>query len=389
VRKKRVQAILVSLGLVLALIGILASRSIFTDPRIEVRWVKAYENESWDDVRTGIAWWLSFLGAALPKGSLDRCITKRDTTHFSLDLSKAGFPPQARRPLQTIVDQLESSEEYRQKGSIDLGRLVVLTLHSSWHYYAVTGAEPTLQAFLGRYGLGSAESFAVVHSGVARDHRVLRIKAASDVRDMAFVAEEGHGSLQEGTFAPVTYEAVAVQTNGQFRFAIYDQAGHLTAASPRELGAAGKPSKCLWCHEIYIHGLVTPTPDVSGYMTGAQFTSLVESCTRTLTAYRQTLSSEIDYDKKQDHSFSEYLYETFMDPPLYRLVNEWNMSLPEVTKRVARLTTHKAEESPTPEPAYHRADVDGLAPYRSVLVPSSVREPSAYEPDLISRTAGR
>src|SRR5262249_46470568 len=91
------------------------------------------------------------------------------------------------------------------------------------------------------------------------------------------------------------------------------------------------------------------------------------------------------FSKTQDHSYSEHLYETFMDPPLSRLANEWNLPLPEVRRRVKGLTTHKAVESPTPEPAYGRAEVDPLAPYESVRVPSSVREPSSYEPDFLSR----
>ena len=349
---------------------------------IELRWVRAYPAESWDQVRTGIAWSLSFLGAKLPTGSLDRVVRRHDESHFRLELAPAAFTPRALDELGTTIQRLKDTDEYRQQGSLDLGRFLALGVYGAWQYYRVTGAEPTYAALADAYGISAFDTFPLVHSYVAKNERRLRVRPCAPGRPIVFVAEEGTGATARGDFHTETYETLVVQPNGQLRFAIYDRDGALAAASPHHLGDAGKPAKCLWCHEINLLPLFVPSPPVPGFMSPDRFGALIEGCRRELGARRKALSSDIDFGRTQDHAQSELLYITFMEPSAMRVTNDWRQEPGAVRRTLADLPEHDYTEYPFLGRLYHRADIDARAPYDSLAPADSLREPSAYEPDL-------
>jgi hypothetical protein len=103
----------------------------------------------------------------------------------------------------------------------------------------------------------------------------------------------------------------------------------------------------------------------------------------TLNNYRNALKSDIDFNKKQDHTFAELLYITFMEPSADRLSLEWNMNIADVKNKLTALPTHTNTEFPYLGVLYDRKDVDFLSPYEYARVPESAREFSEYEPDLI------
>lgn len=352
------------------------------DGQIVLRWIKGYPGETRQDLTTGLAWNLSFLGAKLPKGSLDSAIQWRNETMFSLSLSDFGFSTEALNALNILISELKKTEEYQAKGGIDVGRFIMLTLNSSYHYYAITGAKRSLLEFKANYKFETTQG-AVVNSSIAKGHRLVSLAQGSKISQIAFVAAEGKGLITDGTFQEVEYEALDIMPNGQLRFALYDINGNLKASASPELTDAGKPAKCLWCHEIKIQSL-NVMPSVSGYYPYDEFKTILQDEQNILDLYRMTLESDIDFAKRQDHTFLELLYISFMEPSTFRLSQEWSMTETDVQAMVNGLKSHKHHEFPfLGDKLFTRKDVDDFTPYTIARVPEDAREYSAYEPEII------
>ena len=355
------------------------------DPqKIYLHWIPGFAGYSRSDMETGLAWSLSYLGAMLPEGSLAEAIhySGPDSSRFELDLGSVGFPESALAPVMTIMSRIKQSEEYHVRGAASLGRFLVLTLHSSWHYYEITGIPQNLEAFLEINQVDNLLVFPVLQSTVGLEHRVLKFQLSEDPGRMAFLAEDTDGVLSSPDYPIYGYEVFDVMPNGQLRFAIYDAEGQLAPAAPANRTRAGKPSKCLWCHESKAQPLFAPSPNIDGYMTRQDFHLLIDSTNQTLDQYRRVLSADIQYSQRQDHTQSELLYISFMEPSLQVIAREWNCPLEEVESKFREFPSHLHGEFPQLGEIYHRRWVDSLAPYRPLEVPESVREPNSREPDF-------
>jgi hypothetical protein len=350
--------------------------------QIMLRWVKGHPQETKEDLITGLAWNLSFLGARLPTGSLASAIHWRNEKMFSLTISDLGFTTEATQALKVLIVELKKTEEYRVKGGMDLGRFIMLTLNSSYHYYAITGAKRTLKEFKENYTFEDARG-AIINSCIAKGHRLASIARGSNINQIAFVVAEGEGSITDGTFQEVEFETLDIMPNGQLRFALYDKAGNLKTAASPELTGAGKPAKCLWCHEIKIQPL-NFMESVAEYYTYEELKSIIQEGQNVLDVYRVLLQSDIDFQRTQDHTLGELLYISFMEPSGFRLAQEWSTSEGEVGSLLRGLNTHKHDEfSFLGDKLFDRRDVDDLAPYDVAPVPENAREYSTYEPDII------
>jgi hypothetical protein len=350
--------------------------------QIILRWVKGYPQETREDVMTGLVWNLSFLGAKLPKGSLESAIRWRNETIFSLSILDLGFSNDALNALSVLILELKKTEEYRVKGGIDLGRFIMLTLNSSYHYYAITGAKRNLAEFKEQFNFGNIQG-AVINSSIAKGHRLVSFAQGNEINHIAFIAAEGEGSITNGTFQEVEYEALDIMPNGQLRFALYDKTGNLKSSASPELTDAGKPAKCLWCHEIKIQSL-NVMESVSGYYTYEQFKSILEKEQNILDLYRTTLNSDIDFTKTQDHTLGELLYISFMEPSAFRLASEWSMIEGDVEAKLSELNTHTHHEFPfLGDRLFSRNDVDDFTPFEAARVPENARDYSDYEPEII------
>ncbi|CAN5909427.1 hypothetical protein BH11BAC7_BH11BAC7_05700 [soil metagenome] len=354
--------------------------------KIRLRWVKAYPAETWENVQTGIFWSLSYLGATLDSTYAKQIIQKEDSVYFTLDLVKAGFDQHALNAFTVIIDSLRKSEEYKKYHAIDLSRFLVLTEHSSWHYYEITGVAKTLSEFYKRHRATGDKEFHVYHSGVAKHQRNIRFVIGQGALDMAWIAEEGTGSLDSGTFTRKAYEVFDIMKNGQLRFAVYNEKGELLAGSPATHSAAGKPSKCIWCHELVVQPLFFETTEPVKGISVAAFGLLVDSTQRQLENYRAQLHSIIDFSKKQAHAQGELLYISFMEPSAFRLANEWGTDTLQIKSRMRKSTTHVYEEFPFLGASYYRKETDSLSDYSIVPVPLSVREPLPGEPNYFYST---
>lgn len=354
---------------------------------IDLRWIKSYPRETQADVNTGLYWALSFLGARLPA---DAGILSWRGERVSIDLDAAEVVDSARPAWKQYLRVLKSSDEYRRMGGIDIGRFVLLALCSSNQYYRLTGASPSLQDFRATHAAG-VQHMAIVQSGVSHGNRLIDIGPGKDIKGTTFLAYEGSGSIQDRTFSPAEVETLEFMENGQLRFALYDPQGHLMRGTDPELTTAGKPSKCLWCHEIRLQPPFRNVTNVDGYLSTREFADVVKTSMQTVDEYRRTLKSKVRFDRLNDHSYAEYLYQSFAEPSAGRLALEWNLPREQVDRllRERNLSTHGDHELAglggdfVGEHLYNRADVDSLAPYPVIQTPTSSRESSKYEPDLL------
>ncbi len=370
----------------------LGSRSFNSRPdkeqlKIAVRWVKSQPGEPWQDVRKGLIWGFSHLGAELPAGAFDRSISPSDANIYWLDFNALGFSEQAKIPLAAILDSLKNTGEYQSRCGIDLGRLLVLLCHSPQHYYAITGIPSTYADFRAAHEMDQTATyvFPVLRSSIAFGNRLLEFREGPSPTDFAFIAKEGRGSWELGNFQVEEYEVFDVMANGQLRFAIYNRDGALENATPSHLAEAGKPGKCMWCHESSIQPLFSRTFHVPGFMSPDDFDAQVLQMRARLHHFQRAKRSEVQFENVYDHTQQELLYIGFMEPTAERLALEWGVALSEAKRRLSGCRPHRHAEFPQLGWLYERCDVDALAPYSAARVPESVREPSDFEPNFIGK----
>jgi hypothetical protein len=352
---------------------------------INLRWVRNYPKEHRHNVDTGLFWTLSFLGAELPDSAQ---VLSWHGDVVTVDLGAAHVQDGTADAWKKLLRVLKSSDEYRQMAAIDIGRFVFLSLCGANQYYALAGTSANYSGFLAKHRLDSRE-FAVVESGVAHGNRLIDAGTGPGFGDIAFVAYEGDGMLKDASFQKQDIETVEFMRNGQLRFGLYDLDGKLKAHTTPALTAAGKPSKCLWCHELYVNPPFRNVTDLPGYHTTQQFRDLVTSQMRIVADYRKTLHSKVDFRKTQDHTNAENLYLSFAHPTGERLALEWKMPLRTVMMKLSAraLKPHAhsvaADDGILGDQLYDRDDVDPLAPYAGTRGPTDIREASSYEPDLV------
>jgi hypothetical protein len=347
---------------------------------IALRYIPSHENETWDQARTGLLWSFSFLGATLPPGSFDHSITWQNETVFLCNLAQLGFSDEALDALEVITERLKTTEEYSRMGGIDFGRFLMLTVYSSHHYYRITGMSGDWQNVSSPHLGDSVLEFAVTQSTVANGNRLIRFPSSPQA--VFYSAEEGSGKIADGNFVTHEFETFDLMPNGQLRFAVFDKAGKLKPSGDPMLSVAGKPGKCLWCHESKAQPLFTLNEDVPGYFTSDEFTDRILLTNEELKKIRETLATEIVYANEQDHTLSEILYVSFLEPSASRLAKEWGIAVADVELMLAAYPTHSYAEFPFLGSLYYRNIADSLAPYLAERVPESAREVSSYEPDF-------
>jgi hypothetical protein len=352
---------------------------------IKLRWIKSYPTQSQSQVNTGLLWALSFLGAKLPA---DAAVISWEGTMVSLDLDAAGVAESSKAAWKKLLQVLKSSDEYRVMGGLDIGRFVFLSLCSSYQYYALAGVNPSYAEFRAAHTF-APKQVAIVESAVARGNRLIEVAHGDGINSVAFVAFEGAGSLEHHSFKQADIETLDLMENGQLRFGLYDLDGHLKATTTPALTTAGKPSKCLWCHEINLQLPFRNVTDLEGYYGTKEFTEAIASATLVIKSYRKTLASKVDFTHLQDHSNAEALYLSFAEPTASRLAAEWNMPVDRVEQLLAsrNLKAHshseRIDDDVLGDNLYDRNEVDSLAPYPTIRGPSDMREASIYEPNLL------
>jgi hypothetical protein len=345
---------------------------------VSLYFTKNYKDDSWQKQRTGMLWALSYLGASLPKGSLDSAIQWKDSSHFNLDLKRIGFTNSALKVLSKINDSIQRLPEYQKHGAIPLGQFVSLLIGSSPHYYQITNAEPDLNTLMKKHQQDTLIVYPVYHSSISKRLRVLRLYISSNIEQSLFVAQEGRGDISDGSFNAETSEVFDIMPNGQLRFAIYNEKGMLINGSEKIHSDAGKSAKCMWCHELNIQPLFTKNENKAGYLTQEQFQTKVVQWQERLNAHRKTILGDVNFENKQDHTQMELLYISYIEPSAKQLASEWRLSEKEVRVLLKSFVSHQHEEFKFLDTLYWRNAVEQL----KSTYPLNIRETGQYELDF-------
>ena len=180
-----------------------------------------------------------------------------------------GFSNIAQEKLNSLHDAIITSEEYQINHAIDLGRYVSLLLGASEHYYEITGAPFLLSDLLDKYELKEERGY-VNNSGVSFEHRIISFSEQNGLDQVFFCTE-----IDTDTGDVLAYETVEILANGQIRFGIYDADGiRINNADPLHSNA-GKPAKCMWCHESGIQPLFSVQNDFEGFIPYLEFEEIL------------------------------------------------------------------------------------------------------------------
>lgn len=343
--------------------------------KIVLIWNKGYEKQTSQDVMRGMIWTFSWLGSELPEGCFANGVRTTDSIHYTVNFDSLGFTDRAQYALGRICDSIRRTEQYIAQGGIDIGQFVMLTLGCSNHYYEIVGAPKTLADFKQEYRLDSSVNvFGVTNSGIAKGHRLIHFSKDTSLFHYGFMAMEGHGSLDSGTFVPTHYECFDVMPNGQLRFMIYNEDGWLTSGTPKEFGEAGKPAKCLWCHETSIQPLFIANKPVEGMLTDEGFIAYRDSMMARLQRYRFSLKSDMNYENHQEHTLAELLYITYMEPTALHLAHEWSTTEDSVRWILRDEKSYVFEEFDYIGTVYDRKRVEHYDSIPVIEVPWSARE---------------
>lgn len=356
-----------------------------TEPQDNTIELHFYQNDSEtkEEFEIGLQWGFSYLGATLEKGSWSNGTNWIQQSVIQIDLQRIGFSNEALIPLSNLVSQFKNSQEYTVTGAIDAGRFIACILNNPNHYYEIVGQPKTLNTFAANYSFLSKRA-AIIESAVAFKEREIRLPARNiKVEELGYWAEEMRGSLKDSTHKVIENEVMDIMPNGQLRFGVYDTMNQRLNGSDPSISIAGKPIKCLWCHEVNIQRGFAALTQIPGYYTPVQFDSIVAKNSNTLTSYRAALNTEINFTDNSQHTEIEKLYIRYFEPSAKRLAQEWNLTLPQVDSILAGIGTHVQPEFTEMGDLYHRDEIMQYHPYKVLPSTESARETVENEPNLL------
>lgn len=350
-----------------------------------LNWYPAPANQSKTDFTEGMAWLLSYLGAKLPVDNFERGLTFIDEQKIELNIDELGFSTSAKKHLEQLIKYIKLSEEYKTTGGIDAGRFFALCFNSTYHYYKITEAPATYTDFSKKYNNFVYKTFVCDTSSISSSSRIFNYRVSDYLlQNNYFVAIEGTGRYSSGGFIKNgMVEVFDYMENGQPRFMIYNQDGNLYAPNDPAKHPAGKPAKCMWCHESGMQPLFNNTPSISGFVAKEEFLNDQLSFNTMLNNFHRQTKAKIDFLNKQAHTQGEFIYLCFYEPNAERLAKEWDKSIEEVTQLLSGIPTHNNPEFPFLKNVYHRKQIAKYAPFQSINVADEMRDASAHEPNYL------
>lgn len=343
---------------------------IETETVLNLKWNKAYTDDTIDKSLIGLKWALSYVGATLPSSNEGFIVSN---TTITIDYKKLGFSGNAQNKLAILHSKIINSDEYQQTNVIDLGRYVSLLIGASEHYYELIGTPNTLSQVLNKYTLLPQKGY-VNNSAVSLEHRIIQFSEQNGFNQLFFCKE-----IDPITGEIYEYETIELLSNGQLRFGIFDANGFRKNNADATHSNAGKPAKCAWCHESTISQMFSPQNDFIGYLTYNEFQNTLINYRESNKNLKLSLTNGVDFSQTQQHTLTELLYISFMEPSAERLSIEWSMSVSEVQSLLSSLSTHIYPEFPFLGSLYDRNEIESLAPFQGLSVSTSVRETSQTE----------
>jgi len=302
---------------------------------------------------------------------------------IQIDFKEFGFNENALNQLEQLIVKYKISEEFEARGDIDAGRFVVSIFNNSNHYYKIVGMPITLENYKSSYNFLQKRA-AIIESGVAFGERIINMPSEDqNINTLSYLAEELTGSLLDSSHIVKENEVMDIMENGQLRFGIYNKNQELIGGADSSLSIAGKPSKCLWCHETNLQKGIAALTVVPAYFSPKQFDSIIELNRSVLDNYRASLTPEIDFDNNAQHTELEKLYIRFLEPSAKRLAREWDMLEEEVKLKLIAYKTHRHDEFPEFGELYYRHEIEKYTPYQVLPSTSSARETIDNEPNLL------
>lgn len=338
---------------------------------LKIKWHKSYEEDSIDKAVIGLEWALSYVGANTPCNASKNMQISENT--ITLHAQNIGFSHAANKVFEKLILKIKKTEAYRKNKTIDLGRFITLLLASPEHYYALIETPKTLKQLKENYTLNTQKGY-INNSSVGLQDRVIYFSEASEFNQL-WISEE----IDSITKIIYEFETIELLKNGQLRFGIYDQKGIRKNVADKKHTRAGKPGKCIWCHESNLNQLFRDQKDVNGFLTSEALQQKIIASRDTFHANKKQLKYNIDYSKKQQHTLTELLYISFLEPSSQRLSLEWQMEEWEVKKKLKGLKTHQHHEFPFLGDLYHRIDVAPFSPLKAIEISGDVREQSTQE----------
>lgn len=340
---------------------------------INLAWHKSYPEDSIEKATIGLYWCLSMVGAKV----LNSAVIPLKNSIFKVDINSIALNENAVSTLTVLHQKIKETEAYQQKKSIDLGRYISLLIGASEHYYAITNVPENLDEILSNYSLQTSKGY-VNNSSVSFKHRVIEYSNQENTKQL-FLSTE----IDPENNKIVEYETMELMENGQIKFGIFDINGKRINAADDTHTNAGKPAKCMWCHESNINQLFSAQENFSGFLTSLQLNDTLIKFNNKLKNTQNSILSGVTFSNRQEHVQLELAYISFMQPSALRLSNEWDTSEFEVRNKLSSLQTHVHEEFPFLGDLYDRNKVESFAPFKSLPISSSIREKSNIEVNYI------
>lgn len=369
------------LPFILFLLGI---QSCIHDPRepvpknpneIVLKWNQSYSQEKMDDAILGLYWALSHCGAKNANATSNPL--HHDSVYIRINLGSFDFDENAYSQIIRLHRAIQNSEEYIYNYSMDLGRYITLLIGASNHYYRITNMPETLGEQLSNYTLSPYKGY-VNNSSISNHHRSIQYSSFNEFQQILISTE-----IDSVTGRVLEFETMELMENGQFKYGIYNADSQLIASAPPS-STAGKPAKCMWCHESNVNLLVQSQNNYGGYLSFQQLQDTLLNFRSRVQQHQATLQNGVDFNKTLDHTQMELQYIMFMNPSSMRLANEWNMNIPEIENLLKAYSKSQYPEFPFLSPGYDRNVIDGYSPNKGLVVSREVREYSSIEVNHIN-----
>jgi hypothetical protein len=356
-----------------------------SNKKIILIWYPAPALQTKEEFATGIVWLFSYLGAKLPSDKFDLGMKFIESKKIELNIDELGFSAQAIVNIEQLINLIKQTKEYKTQGGIDAGRFFALCFNSTYHYYKITGAPKTYSDFSAKYAGLAYKTFVCDTSSISNSSRIFNYTIDDlNIQKNYFVSEEGNGRYSNGTFVKNgIIEAFDYMENGQPRFVIYNQQGDLYAPKDRLAHPAGKPAKCMWCHESGMQPLFTSTSNIPGFLSTTEFLDDQKIFTNRLKTFHTQTKAQLDFNDTKAHVQAEYIYLCFNEPNAARLADEWNLSEEAIKNMLSGIPTHVNAEFPFLKDVYYRAQIEKYAPYSSIAVSDEMREATNNEPNYL------
>ena len=365
--------IIILLVFSLAILGCQHDPEPYSEPetQITLKLNQAYATQTREDVLLGLNWALAQIGA---KNVIENVNGFSLESHLlTLHLNLLGFDEFAISELKKLNISIKNSDEYHQNKSVDVGRYVTLFLGASNHYNSITRVPHHLRDLTANYLLQQAQGF-VDNSAISSHHRIIQFSKQANLNQL-FVSVE----IDSITGNVLEFETIEIMNNGHLKYGVFDQDSNRLTSSNSSFSIAGKPAKCMWCHESQILPLFHSQDNHTGFLPYLQLKDSLLHFQNKLMQSQSELINGIDFSQKQDHTQMELIYISFMSPSAQRLSNEWGITESEVKELLKGQDTFNNPEFPFLGTMYNRETANRFAPFQSLPTSSSVRETSKIE----------